>query len=260
MPLAVPYEGMQERANGTTVVRPGDCHDVRNAPLRAEPSSIVYAYPDQSVWTTATDAQGRPANPLLRGAEALFARAGLEWRAEAYPAARMFERLKNGAANFSMLVRSSQLDQCCLIGAKPVASTELRVYRRDGTPAITGRDGLRGARVIAIRGYSYGGLLPWLSDPANGVDLEAVTSHDSAFTMLERGRADYVLDYAGPAGEILSTRKHLAARHETLDRLDVYLVLSRSFPQAEATMARLEAIAEELDLDVLAGLNGLARR
>lgn len=221
---------------------------------RAEPpSAIEYAYPDQSVWTTALDAQGLPANPLLKAAGALFDRAGLKWRAHPYPAARMFESLRNGTANFSMLVDSPALAQCCLVGARTIASTELRVYHAPATPPIHRRDDLRGKSVIVIRGYSYGGLLTWLSAPDSHVTLRSAVSHQAAFTMLERGRADYLLDYSGPAREMLEQRPGSALRHETLDRLDVHLVLWRGYPDAEATLARLEAIADELDLSHLPG-------
>lgn len=222
-------------------------------PATAEPVPIDYAYPDQSVWTTTRNAQGLPANPLLKTADAIFARAGLPWRAHPYPAARMFETLRNGNANFSMLVKSPALEQCCLIGRKPIAGTELRVYHAPGKPPIAKSDDLRGKSVILIRGYSYGGLLPRLSAADSGVTVYTAVTHQAAFTMLERGRADYLLDYAGPAAEILAERPGLNLHHEALERLDVYLVLWRGYPNAEATMARLEAIADALDLDSLPG-------
>jgi ABC-type amino acid transport substrate-binding protein len=221
-----------------------------------EPPAILYAYPDQSVWTTKLDKQGLPANPLLRVAEILFSRAGLTWQAHPYPATRMFETLRSGTANFSMLVKSPALDQCCLVGHKPVAKTELRVYHTAATPPVSSRTDLRGKNVIVIRGYSYGGLLAQLSAPGSGVTLEHAVSHQAAFTMLEHGRADYLLDYSGPAREILEGRPGINLQHETLDRLEVYLVLWRGFPDAEATMARLEAIADQLDLTAQLGSMG----
>lgn len=217
----------------------------------AEPPPIEYAYPDQSVWTTKLDAQGLPANPLLQSAKALFDRAGLSWRAHPYPAARMFESLRNGSANFSMLVKSPALEQCCLVGRTPVASTELRIYHTAAAPPVHRNEDLRGKTVIVIRGYSYGTLLGRLSAPESGVTVHSAVSHQAAFTMLEHGRADYLVDYSGPAREILADRPGMELRHETLDRLDVYLVLWRGYPNAEATLDRLQAIADQLDLDHL---------
>lgn len=219
----------------------------------AEPPSIEYAYPDQSVWTTRLDARGLPANPLLEVAQALFGRAGLTWHAHPYPATRMFETLRNGTANFSMLVKSSALEQCCLVGPTPIAGTELRVYHIAATPPVHRREDLRGRNVIVVRGYSYGGLLSKLTAPGSGVTIHSAVSHQAAFTMLEHGRADYLLDYSGPAHEILAERPGTTLLHETLDRLDVYLVLWRGYPDAEATLARLQAIADQLNPNELPG-------
>lgn len=214
------------------------------------PPTIEYAYPDQSVWTSKPDSSGMPANPLLKVAEALFARAGLGWRAHPYPAARMFETLRNGTANFSMLVNSPSLDQCCLVGRKPIAATELRAYHTEAVPPVRGAQDLRGHTVILIQGYSYGGLRAKLTAPDSGVTVQSAVSHQAAFTMLAHARADYVLDYAGPAREIMAEQRDLNLKHESLDRLEVYLVLSRSYPDAEATLARLEALTDKLGLSL----------
>lgn len=219
------------------------------------PPPLHYAYPDQSIWTTRVDANGLPANPLLAVAQALFDRAGLTWQAHPYPAARMFEVLRNGTANFSMLVKNPALDVCCLLSRKAVARTELRAYHMPATPPLPASaqpaEALRGKSVIVIQGYSYGGMLAQLSAPGSAVNVVHAPTHQTAFTMLERGRADYVLDYAGPAGEILAAWPNLNMGHEPLDHLQVYLVLWRGYPDAEATMARLEAIADQLELSHL---------
>jgi polar amino acid transport system substrate-binding protein len=212
------------------------------------PKEIEYAYPDQSVWTTKLDAKGEPANPLLNLADVLFAKAGIPWRAKSYPAARLFGYLKNGTVEFSILVKAPALQDCCLFSQKPVVSTELRVFHQDGKPAIRSREDLAGKSVITILGYSYAGWLDFIADPKNGVAHETAATHDAAFAMLEHGRADYVLDYAGPAAEVQAARK-TKFRHAALSRLDVHLVLVKSYPGALATMQRLEAALEGLNID-----------
>ncbi|EME68750.1 ABC-type amino acid transport/signal transduction system protein [Paramagnetospirillum caucaseum] len=215
----------------------------------AEPRTIEYAYPDQSVWTTRLDSRGEPDNPLLRLAAPLFQQAGIPWRARGLPAARMFEYLADGQTDFSMLVKGPALEKCCLISKRPVAGTELRVYRRKGLPPVTARENLAGKEVITIHGYSYGGILSFIKDPASRVVNHGTVSHESAFAMLERGRADYLLDYAGPAEEILAEHPIAGLEFDVIDRLNVHLVLSRAYPDAEAVMARLEAIADTLRVD-----------
>jgi polar amino acid transport system substrate-binding protein len=215
----------------------------------AEPRTIEYSYPDQSVWTTKLDSRGEPDNPLLRLAEPLFKQAGIPWRARGLPAARMFEYLGNGQTDFSMLVKSPALEKCCLISKTPVAGTELRIYRRKTQPPISSQADLAGKEVITIHGYSYGSLLNFIKDPANRIGNNGAISHESAFTMLDRGRADYLLDYAGPAEEVLAEHPIRDLQYDVISRLDVHLILSRTYPDAEAVMARLESIAATLRTD-----------
>lgn len=215
----------------------------------AQPPEIEYAYPDQSVWTAETDAQGNPANPLLRLAKVLFAEAGLPWHGASYPASRMFHLLRSGDAQFSMLVQAPALKECCLTSRQPVARTEVRVHWVGDTQPVRRKEDLVGKSVIVIHGYSYGELAPFLNDPANGIQRSTVDTHRAAFAMLEHGRADYLLDYAGPAGEMLAARPIPGIHAHGLAEVKVHLVLNRSYPDAEQVMARLEAIAERLDKD-----------
>ena len=216
------------------------------APAAAGAPELEYVYPDQSIWTTRLDARGEPVNPLLDFATILLGRAGVSWHGRGYPAARMFERLRAGSDMFSLLVKSPLLDECCLVGRKPVAATELRVYRRAGTPPVLDRGGLAGHTVITIRGYSYGGLRDFLRDPANRIVLSATARHEAAFAMLAAGRGDYLLDYPGPAAEVLAENPVPGLAFDLLRQLDIHIVLSRRYPDASALMARLEAIAETL--------------
>lgn len=217
------------------------------APARAAGPEIEYAYPDQSVWTAERDTEGRPTNPLLRLATVLFAEAGVTWHGAAYPASRMFNQLKTGSSQFSMLVQAPALKDCCLVSRQPVAHTELRVYWIGSTPPIRRKEDLAGKAVIVIHGYSYGELSGFLGDAASGVQRSTVDTHRSAFAMLEHGRADYLLDYAGPATEMLTARPIANVQSVPLADVNVHLVLNRAYPDAERVMAKLEAIAERLD-------------
>lgn len=212
---------------------------------------IEYAYPDQSVWTTRLNDRGQPDNPLLRVAAALFAKAGIAWHGKDYPAARMFNHLQDGTAQFSILVKAPALQGCCLSSRVPVTSSELRVYRAAGKPPIRSKEDLAGKRVITIRGYSYGGLLAFIDEPANKIANHAAVRHDIAFSMLEAGRGDYLLDYAGPAAEVLAAQPIPGVQSDLLSRQDVFLVLSRSYPDAPAVLARLEAILATLDVEAI---------
>jgi ABC-type amino acid transport substrate-binding protein len=221
---------------------------------KAPPRELEYAFPDQSVWTTKVDERGDPDNPLLRLAAVMFEKAGIPWHGRRYPAARMFNYLNDGTAEFSMLVKSQALNECCLWGKAPVASTELRVYRMADKPPIRSKEDLAGKRIITIRGYSYGGLLPFIADPANNISNNTAIKHDAAFAMLEAGRGDYLLDYTGPAVEVLTAHPIAGIAFDSLTRLDVYLVLAKSYPDAPNVLNRLEAIVETLNKEEILGV------
>lgn len=233
---------------------------MRRGPLRAlllllllaggasagEPPVLEYAYPDQSVLSAGGNDRGEAENPLTPLAEAIFRKAGVAWRSRPLPAARLFESLRDGGVDVSMLVKGPTLESCCLVGSRTVAATELRVYRRKGMPPVTRREDLAGKEIITLRGYTYGSLVGFIRDPVNRIGNNATQGHDSAFTMLELGRADYLLDYSGPAEEVLARRSGERPAFDVLERLDIRLVVRRTLPDAEAVLARLDAASEGL--------------
>lgn len=218
------------------------------------PAEIEYAAPDQSVWTIRRDAQGQPDNPLFRVATQMFAKAGIPWQGRAYPAARLFKYLQDGTSQFSILVKAPALQACCLFSRSPVATAEIHAYHLADRAPPRKLDDLAGKRVIVVHGYSYGGLLGFVNDERNRITVSAALTHESAFKMLERGRADYVIDYAGPGNEVLTQNPMPGVQSALLSRQDVYLVLSRTYPDAHKVMERLEQIVSTLDVEqILAG-------
>ncbi|WP_417820247.1 substrate-binding periplasmic protein [Terasakiella sp.] len=224
------------------------CNAIVWLDAQAAPEKIEYAYPDISVWTTQRDADGKLKNPLVRLAQPLFEKAGIPWQAKDYPAKRMFANLREGVSKFSMLVNApSILRNCCLVSKDPVAVVEIRVFHRKETPIISALEDLNGKSVITIRGYSYAGTLKYIQEKENQIQNYPAPNHSAAFSMFSNGRADYVLDYAFPAAEILEKSPIEDIAFSTLKKTNVYLILHKSYPDAENVMARLEEIAKTLD-------------
>ncbi|EAR60961.1 substrate-binding periplasmic protein [Neptuniibacter caesariensis] len=209
---------------------------------------LEYAYPDISVWTTQRDEKGKLKNPLVKFAEPLFKAAGIPWHPKDYPAKRMFANLRNGTSKFSMLVNAkSLLQDCCLVSKEPVAKVEINIFYREGSEPVASIEELRGKSVITIAGYSYAGYRKYIDDPDNGITNMSTQGHFSAFGMLQRGRAEYVLDYAYPAAEVLAENPISNIRFSTLKQTDVFLILHKDYPDAEKTMRKLETIAAGLE-------------
>lgn len=214
----------------------------------ASPPTIRYVYPSQLILSTLKNENGEDNNPLLRLAKALTKQAGFDFESVSYPATRMFYSIDKGFSNFSILVNSPSLDKCCLIGKSPLLTTELRIYHKKDTAKITSVEALAGKHIITIRGYSYGQLKPFLNDPRNNISTSPTVAHTSAFSMLDQGRADYLLDYKQPSIEALQQRPIQGIQFETMQEIDIYLVLHRSFPNAPQVLSEFEKILNTMDV------------
>ncbi len=209
---------------------------------------LEYAYPDISVWTTQRDEQGKLRNPLVKLAKPLFEEAGIPWHPMDYPAKRMFANLRQGVSKFSMLVNATSLLQdCCLVSKEPVARVEINIFYRGTSEPISTIEELNDRSLITIAGYNYAGYKKYIDNAENGIINVSSPNHAAAFGMLGRGRAEYVLDYAFPAVEVLDANPIKDIQYTTLKQTDVFLILHKDYPDAVNVMQRLEEIAKRLD-------------
>ncbi len=215
------------------------------APQVAQQSAIVFGFPEFPPLSY-TNTRGEPDGYLVHLTSALFARFDIRSRAAIYPAPRLFDNLANGSIDFSMVVHNPKLDTCCLFSNQAVIREDLRVYHRNGMRPLNEKNELIGKKIITIQGYSYAGLINFIKDEKNRITNEVAPTHEAAFSMLDAGRADYVLDYAGPASSGLAAHPMQGLRHEVIDHLDIYLVLSKSYPDAEHLLPRLTSMVKAM--------------
>jgi ABC-type amino acid transport substrate-binding protein len=218
-----------------------------SAPVRAADKPMLeYGYPEQPP-RVFTRGDGQPDGHYPRLLKVLLERAGLEWRANPLPAARLMKSLDSGETNFSILVKNPLLDACCLYGTQPIWYDELTVFSAGDTAPVTSKEDLIGKDLIVIAGYSYGGLISFLKDPANRINLNPAESHAAAFAMLDAGRAPYLLNYAEPAIAEGLMKHHVAdLKKSPISRIDMYLVLRKAYPDAPAVIERLENLYRAL--------------
>jgi hypothetical protein len=203
---------------------------------------IEYGYPEQKP-RTYTNEKGQPDGYYPRLLNILFKKADMKWRATSYPAPRLMENLNTGATNFSILVKNAKLDSCCLYSSNPVWFDGLMVYWIGDKPPIKSKEDLIGKSLIVMAGYSYGGFVGFINDPQNRITSEPAETHASAFRMLEAGRADYLLNYGEPAqAEALDLRPVANLHSAEISRVHMYFVISKSYPNAENTLKRLESL------------------
>ncbi len=232
-----------------------DCYSADNNSLENK-TEIKYGYPDQSIFIATVNGKEQPTTPMLSVAKELFERANLLWKPTAYPAKRLFRNFKNGETNFSILVRASSLLESSIFSKKPVYSTNLNIYYIGDKPPISTKEDLVGASIVTIRGYSYGSLGKFIRNPKNSIINEVTNTHSSAFRMLELGRVDYLLDYASAAEDIISKNSISQLQSNTISKLNIFLVLSKSYPNADEVMTRLETIIESIDINKIINKSG----
>ena len=214
------------------------------------PHAIMAGFNDAPPMAFTND-KGVAKGALVRIARPLFAAAGLTWNIATYPAPRLIKGLRDGSFNFSMLVRMPELEECCLYSAAPVIVQEPRVFFLDGTPPVASKEELSGRSLIIINGYTYAGLIRYITDPANGITTEVAESLDAAFRMLEAGRADYLLSYEANTRPVLAKRPIKGLQSQAIGQIPVYMVLAKSYPDAAATLARFEALVRGMDIPAI---------
>jgi len=214
------------------------------------PNVIIAAF-NEAPPMAYTNAKGRLDGALFRVARSLFAAAGIPWQGMAYPTLRLLKGLRDGSFNFSMLVRMPALDECCLFSSEPVVIQEPRVYFLAGKTPVSSKEDLAGRSLIVVNGFTYGGMINHFNNPANRVTLEKAETLDAAFRMLAAERADYLLSYEINARTVLAARPIDGLESRIIGRIPVYLVLSRTYPDAEAVLARLERLVKAMNLPVI---------
>lgn len=219
-------------------------------------TEIKYGYPNQSIFIATINGKEQLRSPMLSVARELFERANLSLKSSSYPAKRLFRNLKNGETDFSILVRASSLVDSCIFSKKPIYSTSLNVYYIGNKPPITSKEDLIGTSIVTIRGYSYGSLGKFINDPKNNISKEVTNTHSSAFRMLELGRVDYLIDYASAAEDIISKSSISNLKSNRISNLDIFLVLSKAYPNADELMKKLETITESMDINKIISESG----
>jgi polar amino acid transport system substrate-binding protein len=212
-----------------------------------EVAALEFGYVEQPP-RTFTNAQGKAEGQVIRLVSDLFTKAGLTWRPVSYPAARLFENLKDGTTAISVLIRIPSLEPYCLWSKVDLGGEDIRVYSIGDRAAIKSREDLVGRNVIALRGYSYGNLMGFLMDDKNNITLSLAASNPDSFEMLLAGRADYLVQYAEASERVLAAKPIQGIRYDVIGRISRHLVISRAMPDAEKTMERLERILKTMDI------------
>ncbi len=194
-----------------------------------------------------TNAQGEAEGFLIDLADQVLTRAGYEWSARSFPTKRMAKELAEGGIDLWIgLSTLPEFKDTTLIGKHKVAQISLRAYVIGEKPPIASKEDLSGKNVLIMRGYSYGGWVNFIKDPASKVKFTETDSHETAFKMLKAGRADYLLDYRGPSEKALKAVDVPNLNFNEISSFGAYFVVSQKTPDAQKLLDDMETAYEAL--------------
>ena len=155
----------------------------------------------------------------------------------------MARNIIQGRTNVTIAAHHVAVDDHVYYSDKPVDEIVLNAYYRKGGKTATGVKDFSGKSVIIIRGYAYNGRIKALREPINNITLIEATSHEDAVRRLEKGHADYLLDYKHPVSSAFQStgiNANSFAVNE-ISRYAVYYVVSKKTPNAKALAEKLSA-------------------
>lgn len=148
--------------------------------------------------------QGEPAGHFIDLTRKVVQEAGYEAEFIYLPVSRIYLYLKSGTLDLW-----PGLSSVPALGGEVLESwanaypVQLSAWYLDSSEPLTHFDQLEGKTVIVISGYTYGGLLSWLT-ASSDVRLTHAPNNRAALEMLKLKRGDYVLDYREPIEKILN--------------------------------------------------------
>lgn len=172
---------------------------------------------------------------------ATLKKAKLDYNINPYPPMRLFHNLNIGKTDLFLGIKGSpEYDEQVYYSKTPISHIQLRVYATGNTPLPRVKEDLIGKSLIAIRGYGYDGLINYLVDPENKIDVMYNSQHKSSFLMLKNKRAEYLLDYKHPADRVLQELVVPDLKYVNLNEVELFFIVSKKSPNALQLMDKLE--------------------
>lgn len=194
-----------------------------------------------------TDENGEAAGPLIDMAKALGDEVGFEVVPISLPPKRAVRLVAQGDVDLWFgLATNDRYNNNVYISRAPLDRLELRVYSTKPMGGFEDKTDLRGKSLVIQRGYSYGGLIHYISDVKNNIDVVRVGDIFQAFEVLKVRDLDYFLAYARPAGKALLRSPVEGLESRILSSLDVHITLHKKIVGADQLMKDLEAAQARL--------------
>lgn len=173
--------------------------------------------------------------------------ANIKYHIDAYPTKRLYHNLKNGNTELFLGIKGSpEYDDHVLYSEAEISQIQMRIYAIGNIPLPSRKEDINNHRIITLRGYSYGGLISYFTDPKNNINVTSTSSHRSSFLMLKDRRADYVINYKHPSNAALKNLDIPGLKYSSFYNAKIYFIVSKKLPNAKEILNKLEQAYLEL--------------
>ncbi|MBL4835904.1 MAG: transporter substrate-binding domain-containing protein [Pseudomonas sp.] len=190
------------------------------------------------------DANGTAAGSVIELTNRVAAESGLQIKWKLYPIRRIYKGLSTGEIDFwpgsqAVPALSEFTYDTPTIGI----DITLCAFSLGNAPTITAPQDLSHHRLVLIRGYTYRTQLDRIFAESEHKPIVA-PDHEAALELLTMGRADYLVSYNDPIGQVLRDNPLTGSRCDLLDTWPLVYVVSKHIPDSQRVLA---ALTEGLD-------------
>ncbi|MCJ1884661.1 transporter substrate-binding domain-containing protein [Pseudomonas sp. LA21] len=172
----------------------------------------------------------------------ILRKAGYRARFRSLPSARLYLGLQDGSVQlWAGAPGKPELAGSTLECERTLGHVDLNLYRLASRAAPQLPQGLSGARIILISGYSYWKpVTDLLDDPHLKLELHRTSTHVAALQMLGLQRGDYLIDYQAPVEQACRELGMAPLAFDRLYSVPTKLIVSRRAPDAERLREQLD--------------------
>ncbi|MEH6650138.1 MAG: transporter substrate-binding domain-containing protein [Motiliproteus sp.] len=188
--------------------------------------------------------QGQAQGILIDELTQLLDQLGCQRQITFYSAPLMLQKVANGQADLTMVIDHPMLRNTAIYSRNSMLELRLTSYQYQHTASIKRFEQLSQQRVIAIRGYGYGGLFDQLANTEMQVQLHFASNIEEGLELLKNNVGDYLLGYQRPINLILAQRDLPLIHSSRLQSEDVFLVMSSEYRDPEL-LKRLDQLIQQ---------------
>ncbi len=197
----------------------------------------------------AQNSEGKAEGYLSDRVRAIAKEAGYDIEMHLRPAKRMIHEIVQGDLDVWMGASGfPEFKDTTLIGKNIFTVLELKAYSLDTPVTIQKKEDLRDKKVILMSGYSYGGWISYLQDPANKISITEARSTEQALRLLKsKNRGDILLHYSIPVEHELKKFSLPNIQSTTVTKVETHIVVSKKTPSSDQILQKLEEALIAID-------------